>query len=129
MEKKEIISLAGDLASGKGTVSKIICEKLDFTTNKLVAFEIMRFLFRHHELFNSLLFKYYKNVSCYSKDLGKLRNLREENSSGIGLIVIKVNKCSKINIEILPRFVYLYLFIISFATSSGFIFVVSITKS
>ena len=88
---------------------KTICEKLDFTTNKLVAFEILRFLFRHHEFFNSLLFKYYKNVSCYSKDLGKLRNLREENSSGIGLIVIKVNKCSKINIEILPRFVYLYL--------------------
>lgn len=30
MEKKHIISLAGDLASGKGTVSKIIAERLNF---------------------------------------------------------------------------------------------------
>ena len=30
MEKKHIISLAGDLASGKGTVSKILMEELNF---------------------------------------------------------------------------------------------------
>lgn len=30
MSKKHIISLAGDLASGKGTVSKIIAERLDY---------------------------------------------------------------------------------------------------
>lgn len=30
MEKKNIISLSGDLASGKGTVSKILMEKLNF---------------------------------------------------------------------------------------------------
>lgn len=31
MEKKHIISLAGDLASGKGTVSSIIAEKMSFS--------------------------------------------------------------------------------------------------
>ena len=30
MKEKHIISLAGDLASGKGTVSKIIAEQLDY---------------------------------------------------------------------------------------------------
>ena len=34
MEKKHIISIAGDLASGKGTVSKIIGEKLNYTIYK-----------------------------------------------------------------------------------------------
>ena len=34
MEKKHIISLAGDLASGKGTASKIIAEKLNFEIYK-----------------------------------------------------------------------------------------------
>lgn len=31
MEKKNIISLAGELASGKGTVSKLLSEKLNYT--------------------------------------------------------------------------------------------------
>lgn len=31
MEKKHIISLAGDLASGKGTVSNILKERLNYT--------------------------------------------------------------------------------------------------
>ena len=31
MEKKHIISLGGELASGKGVVSKILMKKLDFT--------------------------------------------------------------------------------------------------
>ena len=31
MEKKHIISLGGELASGKGTVSKILMEKLNYT--------------------------------------------------------------------------------------------------
>ena len=31
MEKKNIISLAGELASGKGTVSKLLSEELDYT--------------------------------------------------------------------------------------------------
>ena len=30
MEKKHIISISGDLASGKGTVSNILVEKLGF---------------------------------------------------------------------------------------------------
>ena len=30
MEKKKIISLGGELASGKGTVSKILIERLNF---------------------------------------------------------------------------------------------------
>ena len=30
MAKKHIISLAGDLASGKGTISKILMEKLNY---------------------------------------------------------------------------------------------------
>ncbi len=34
MNKKHIISLAGDLASGKGTVSKIIAERLNFKIYK-----------------------------------------------------------------------------------------------
>lgn len=34
MEKKHVISLAGDLASGKGTASKIIAEKLNFEIYK-----------------------------------------------------------------------------------------------
>ena len=31
MEKKHIISLGGELASGKGTVSKILMERLNYT--------------------------------------------------------------------------------------------------
>lgn len=31
MEKKNIISLAGELASGKGTVSKLLCQELGYT--------------------------------------------------------------------------------------------------
>ena len=31
MEKKHIITIAGDLASGKGTASKILCDKLGYT--------------------------------------------------------------------------------------------------
>ena len=31
MEKKNIISLAGELASGKGAVSKLLCEELNYT--------------------------------------------------------------------------------------------------
>ena len=31
MEKKNVISLAGELASGKGTVSKLLSEELDYT--------------------------------------------------------------------------------------------------
>ena len=31
MEKKNIISLAGELASGKGAVSKLLCEVLNYT--------------------------------------------------------------------------------------------------
>ena len=31
MEKKNIISLAGELASGKGTVSKLLSEELNYT--------------------------------------------------------------------------------------------------
>ena len=30
MEKKNIISLAGDLAAGKGTISEILIKKLDY---------------------------------------------------------------------------------------------------
>ena len=31
MEKKHIISLGGELASGKGTVSKILMERLNYS--------------------------------------------------------------------------------------------------
>jgi len=31
MKKKNIISLAGELASGKGTVSKLLSEELEYT--------------------------------------------------------------------------------------------------
>ena len=34
MEKKHIISLGGELASGKGTVSKILMERLNFGVYK-----------------------------------------------------------------------------------------------
>ena len=88
-----------------------IYERIIFTTKQLVVYEIMRFLFRHHEFFNSLLFRYYKTEKCYMNDLLKLKKLREENSSGLGVIAIKLKKeISKNNyIEILPRFLYLYL--------------------
>ena len=85
-------------------------DKIELTTKQLIVYEIMRFLFRHHEFFNPLLFKFYKNDKCYMKDLSKLKKLREENSSGLGVIVIKLKKESKNNyFEILPRFLYLYL--------------------
>ena len=88
-----------------------IFEKTSFTTKQLVVYEIMRFLFRHHFFFNSLLFRYYKSEKYYMNDLLKLKKLRDENSSGLGVIVIKLKKeISKNNyIEILPRFLYLYL--------------------
>ena len=88
-----------------------IFEKTSFTTKQLVVYEIMRFLFRHHFFFNSLLFRYYKSEKYYMNDLLKLKKMREENLSGLGVIVIKLKKeISKNNyIEILPRFLYLYL--------------------
>ena len=55
MEKKEIISLAGDLASGKGTVSKIICEKLNFG------------IYRNGEYFRSLAKEMNMDVTSFNK--------------------------------------------------------------
>lgn len=60
MVKKHIISIAGDLASGKGTVSSIICEKLNYSIYRNG--EYFRKLAKEHNMdvttFNQYVFKH-----------------------------------------------------------------------
>lgn len=60
MEKKHIISIAGDLASGKGTVSSILCKKLNYSVYRNG--EYFRKLAKEHNMdvteFNKYVFKH-----------------------------------------------------------------------
>ena len=85
-----------------------VSEKLHFKVKHLVSYEIMRFLFRRHRLFNSQLFKFYKDYNCYSKNITKLLKKRNEDPSGLGVIIIKLKKKMKGHKPI-PGFLYIYL--------------------
>ena len=85
-----------------------VSEKVKFTIKNLVSYEIMRFLFRRHRVFNSQLFKFYKDYNCYSKSITKLLKKRYEDPSGLGVIIIKLKKKMKEHKPI-PGFLYIYL--------------------
>ena len=72
-----------------------------------ITLEIMRFLFRHHDMFNPYLFFYCKDETIYSNNYKDFELQREANSSGVGLIIIDKSK-KKINSKI-SGFIYLYL--------------------
>ena len=87
-----------------------INNNLCLKANKLIAFEIMRFLFRHHEHFNPSWFRYFLNLDEYMKDLDNLYLKRKEYSSGLGLIIINITESiENKNIIKIPDFIYIYL--------------------
>ena len=87
-----------------------INDNICLTAKQLVGFEVMRFFFRHHEYFNSLLFRYFQNAKKYMLNLDKLKKKSEEYSSGLGLIIINMTKKNKNkNFKTIPGFVYIYL--------------------
>ena len=89
-------------------ISSNICLK----TKQLISLEVMRFLFRHHEIFNSLLFNYYSKIDKYIRNTNKLQKMREENSSGLGLIIIDMKQNNKQKNKFhkkIPGFLYIYL--------------------
>ena len=55
MNKKHIITLAGDLASGKGTVSNILAEKLNYK------------IYRNGEYFRKLAKEHNMDVTSFNK--------------------------------------------------------------
>ena len=85
-----------------------VSEKLHFKIKHLISYEIMRFLFRHHRAFNPLLFKFYKDYNCYSKNIEKIIKKRKEEPSGLGLLIIKLKKKMKCHKPI-PGFLYIFL--------------------
>ena len=85
-------------------VSDNICLK----AKQLIGFEIMRFFFRHYENFNSSLFRYYSNINNYINNIIKIKKKREENTSGLGIIIINMKQKNKY-LEKIPGFLYIYL--------------------
>ena len=87
-----------------------INDNLCLTAKQLVGLEVTRFFFRHHEYFNSLLFRYFQNAKKYMLTLDKLKKKSEEYSSGLGLIIINMTKKNKNkSFKTIPGFVYIYL--------------------
>ena len=92
-----------------------ISENIKLKIKQLIGSEILRFFYRHHEIFNSTLFKYFRNIKSYINNLTGIKKLREQISSGIGLIIIiikqkkKNKKSTPNNIQTIPGFIYLYL--------------------
>ena len=95
---------------GKNDKSIQFSKDVTLNSKQLICLEIRRFCFRHNEIFNPSLFKYFKDIKPYLNNEKTLEKMRKENSSGLGLIIINVNKIKNLQLKKqIPGFLYIYL--------------------